>query len=30
MDQHEILPPTLPNVLEADSWARRVTREQTA
>ena len=24
MDRHEPLPPTLPNVLEADSWARRV------
>ena len=30
MDRHEPLPPTLPNVLEADSWARRVTREQAA
>ena len=30
MDQHEPLPPTLPNVLEADTWARRFTREQGA
>ena len=30
MDRHDPLPPTLANVLEADSWARRVTREQAA
>lgn len=30
MDQHDPLPPTLPNVLEADLWARRFTREQGA
>ena len=30
MDRHEPLPPTLPNVLEADTWARRCTLEQAA
>ena len=28
MDQHDALPPTIPNVLEADRWARRFVQEQ--
>lgn len=30
MDRHEPVPPTLPNVLEADAWARRSAEEMAA
>lgn len=30
MNQHDVLQPTLPNVLEADRWARRYVQEQGA